>query len=313
MSGTRILALVIIIVLLISANFFTPFTVNRVFVELRPERLFDVGPLMVTNTLLSSWLAVIVLAAFALFSCRHLVDTPAPLSVQNVVEIMMEAAYNLLQQFAGPHARAFFTVSATFLLYILVANWLPLVPGFGSVGILTEREGRRVFIPLLRGPTTDLNTTTALAICSVMSSQMYAVRFEGFLEHLSHYVAIDDLVTFGSLIVQGKGARLGLLLHGFLDLFIGLLNVFEEITKVLSFSFRLFGNVFGGEVLLAVMAFLAPYVVSVPFMVMELFTGFIQALIFALLSTAFFSQAVASHDRVASPADSVTPQETTET
>jgi F-type H+-transporting ATPase subunit a len=312
MSGKKIAAIVFIIILLISANFFTPFTVNRIFVELKPERLFDVGPLTVTNTLLSSWLAVIILAAFALLSCRNLVDTPAALSLQNIVEVTIEAAYNLLQQFAGPHARAFFNVSATFLLYIIVANWLPLIPGFGSVGIFTQREGRRIFIPLLRGPTTDLNTTTALAICSVVSSQVYAVQFVGFLEHLSHYVAIDDFVTFGSLIAQGKEPKLGLLLHGFLDVFIGLLNLFEEITKVLSFSFRLFGNVFGGEVLLAVMAFLAPYVISVPFMIMELFTGFIQALIFALLSTAFFSQAVSSHEEIGQATDSATQQETAE-
>ena len=295
MSGKKTVAIIAIIILLVVTNFFTPLTVDRIFVEIRPERLFQVGPLTVTNTLLSSWLAMIMLIAFALLSCRNLVDTPAPLSLQNIVEIMIEAAYNMVQQFAGSHARAFFTVSGTFLLYITVANWLPLLPGFGSVGIFTQREGRRVFIPLLRGSTTDLNTTTALAICSVVSSQVYAVQFAGFFDHLTHYIAIDNFLAFGRHVTQGKEPKFGLLLQGALDLFIGFLNIFEELTKVLSFSFRLFGNVFGGEVLLAVMAFLAPYVVSVPFMVMELFTGFVQALIFALLSTAFFAQAISSH------------------
>ncbi|MEA3408435.1 MAG: FoF1 ATP synthase subunit a [Chloroflexota bacterium] len=313
MSGKKVVVIVAIIILLIAANFFTPFTVNRISVELKPERLFEVGPLAVTNTLLSSWLTVIILVIFALLSCRHLVDTPAPLSMQNVMEMMVEAAYDLLEQFAGAHTRAFFTVSATFLLYIVVANWLPLLPGFGSVGIFAQRDGRRAFIPLLRGSTTDLNTTTALAICSVVSSQVYAVRFAGFFNHLLHYIAIDNFLAFGKLIAKGKGLKLGLLLQGFLDLFIGLLNIFEELTKVLSFSFRLFGNVFGGEVLLTVMAFLAPYVVSVPFMMMELFTGFIQALIFALLSTAFFAQAVPNHGQTIGARDSAPSQQTAET
>jgi len=129
----------------------------------------------------------------------------------------------------------------------------------------------------------------------VASSQVFGIKALGAMTYLGRFVAIGRFVTFGKTLIREKKLDFKLILRGVLDLFIGALEIFEEITKVLSFSFRLFGNTFGGEVLLAVMAFLVPYVASLPFMAIELFTGFIQAFIFAVLSTAFYGRAVASH------------------
>jgi len=160
---------------------------------------------------------------------------------------------------------------------------------------------------------TDLNTTIALAICSVFSAQVYAVRFLGLREYILRYVAIGKFIALFRSQANGGSSRLGLLWRGALDVFVGLLEIFGELTKILSFSFRLFGNMFGGEVLLAVMAFLVPYVASIPFMALEVFGGFIQAFIFAVLSTAFLGQATSQHnpegrqERGVAPLDETVP------
>jgi F-type H+-transporting ATPase subunit a len=225
------------------------------------------------------------------------VDTPSAHSGQNAIEMALEALLNFLQNIVGARARSFFPVVATLFLYILTSNYLALMPGFGSIGIWRDEEGQRVLVPLLRAATSDLNTTLALAICSVLSSQVYGIRYLGLVEYGSRFVAIKRIVQFFRELFTGKGVHVGLILGGILDMFVGILEIFEELTKVLSFSFRLFGNVFGAEVLLLVIAFLVPYVASLPFLVLELITGFIQAFIFAVLSTAFFGRATTGESR----------------
>lgn len=283
--------IVIIFLLALIANFFSPFRAQRPAISLAPDTIAHIGSFRISNTLLSGWLAVILLATLAFFGSRQLADIPSAHSRQNVIEIAIEALLNILQNIVGARARSFFPVVATLFLYILTSNYLSLMPGFGSIGLWREEAGRRVLVPLLRGATSDLNTTLALAICSVLSSQVYGIRYLGLVEYGSRFVAIKRVVRFFKELFTGKGAHLGLILGGILDMFVGILEIFEELTKVLSFSFRLFGNVFGGEVLLLVIAFLMPYVASLPFLVLELITGFIQAFIFAVLSTAFFGRA----------------------
>ena len=295
MSRHRILIASVIVGLLLLGNFLTPLKVERVSVELRPEVIATVGGFAITNTLVGSWLAMILLIVLAGLTSRKLVDTPSARSLQNVAEAVIEALYGFMERFVGSKARDFFPVVGTFFLFILTSNWLGLLPGFSSIGLWEELEGERVFVPLLRGCTTDLNTTVALAVCSVISSQVYGVRSLGFLAYASRYVGIGKFIAFVRCLARKEKPRFRLLLDGILDMFIGLLKVFEELTKILSFSFRLFGNIFGGEVLLAVMAFLMPYVASIPFMALEIFGGAIQAFIFAVLSTAFFGQATSQH------------------
>jgi len=286
-------ALIVAAILLafVLANAFSPLRVRQVSIRLAPEPIFHIGGLAITNTLLGSWLAMLLLVVLALAVSRNLVDVPEPSSLQNLVETVMETLYGFFERFGGDHTRAFFPVVGTFFLFILTANWLSLLPGIGSVGFWEEQAGERVFVPLLRGSTTDLNTTIALAICSVASSQAYGIHFLGLASYGSRFLPIRGFADFFRGLVRGKGFKVRLLLNGVLDLFIGLLEVFEELTKILSFSFRLFGNIFGGEVLLIVMAFLAPYGASIPFMALELFGGFIQAFIFAVLTSAFLGRA----------------------
>ena len=278
------------------ANLLVPVRVEHLHIDLCPSILTHVGPVPVSNTLLASLLASVLLIAFALLARRRLVDLPRARSLQNLVEAGFELLLDFMERFAGENAIRFFPVVATFFLFILFSNWLPMVPGVGSIGIATETSQGATFVPLLRGATSDLNTTCALAICSVASGQFFGATSLGLSTHILRYLSIGKWLAFFRALFACQKPRFSLLLSGTLDVFIGILEIFEELTKILSFSFRLFGNVFGGEVLLMVIAFLLPFLASIPFMALEMFTGFIQAFIFAVLSTAFFARAVAAHN-----------------
>lgn len=300
--------LLVSVALLVVANIFSPWRPRMAHIELKPEVLWRVGPLPITNTLLCAWLGMALLALLAWRAGRKVVDVPGGRSLQNAIEAGFEALYDLLQSFAGERARVFFPVTASFFLYILAANWLSLLPGVGSIGFWHGAGQERIFTPLLRGATADLNTTVALAACSVLSSQIFGVRFRGLGGYIQRFVPLGNWIAFVQRWRSTGRPAIGLALHGVLDLFVGMLEVFEELTKLLSFSFRLFGNIFGGEVLLVVIAFLAPYVASLPFLALEMLGGFIQAFIFAALSTAFFARAAGGHepapDAAAQPAQS---------
>ena len=290
--------IVAILAILGLANILLPVRVEHLHIDLRPSILAHLGPMPVSNTLLASLLASVLLTAFALLARRRLVDIPKARSLQNLVEAGFEFLLDFMQRFAGEHAVRFFPVVATFFLFILVSNWLSMFPGVGSIGLETKTAQGITFVPLLRGATSDLNTTCALAICSVASGQFFGASTLGLSTHLLRYFAISKWISFFRALFAGRKPRFSLLLSGALDVFIGVLELFDELTKILSFTFRLFGNIFGGEVLLLVIAFLMPFLVSIPFMALELFTGLVQAFIFAVLSTAFFARAVAAHSEI---------------
>lgn len=277
----------LLLVAFVVLDLFTPFRVRQVSIHLNPETIWRLGAFRITNTLLVSWAVMATLVLLALLTRRKLEDVPKALSLQNIVEAISEALYAFLQRIAGPSAQTFFPIPATFFLYILLSNWLELLPGVGSIGLWEEQGGRWVLVPLLRSPTADLNTTLALACCAVISLQVYGIRCQGLACYGARFLAVGKLMQFFRLALRGESPSFSLLFRGVLELFIGLMELFEDLTKILSFSFRLFGNVFGAEVLLLVSAFLAPYVVSVPFMALEVFGGFIQAFIFAVLTAAF--------------------------
>src|SRR3972149_2949743 len=156
---------------------------------------------------------------------------------------------------------------------IVMGNWIGLVPGVGSVGFYKATEHGREFIPLFRGPNADLNTTLALALISVGFTQYVSIKSHGFKGYIARFINIKNPINF----------------------FVGILELSSEFSKVLSFSFRLFGNIFAGEVLLAVMVFLIPILVPVPFLFLEVFVGFIQALVFTMLTAIFIVVASEVH------------------
>lgn len=232
-------------------------------IALAAEKLFTIGPIPVTNSLLTTWIVTGVLIAFARTATKKI--TAVPHTLQNIAETIMETFQSLVSSIAGDRTRVFLPIVASFFFFILFANYLGLLPGVGSIGFWETDHGKQVFVPFLRSINSDLNTTAALAIVSLAATHYLAVRFLGLGGYLAKFISLNPLF-----------------------LFIGLLELIGEATKILSLSFRLFGNIFAGEVLLTTATTkLFAFVIPVPFYFLEILVGFVQALIFAMLTLVF--------------------------
>lgn len=291
-------------------------------ISISAEKLFSVGNLVITNSMFTSLIVSAILITFALVVNMQLKKKQNPRGIQNLAEFIIEGLYTLVHSVTGDlkKTRLFFPFIATFFLWILVNNWLGLVPGVGTIRIVEKPEietkevvneeevqsglvesayavetnneaqdlmttenvesetaedthAEPVYVPVLRPGTADINTTLALAIISIVATQFFGFKYLslGYLKKFFNFS--NPLMTF-----------------------VGILELVSEFAKIISFAFRLFGNIFAGEVLLAVMAFLLPVVIPMPFYGLELFVGFIQALVFAMLSLVFFNMATQSHD-----------------
>lgn len=303
-------------------------------ISISAEKVFEVGGLAVSNSILTSLIVSALLIAFALAVRSSFKKTGRPSGLQNLAEMMIEGLYGLIHGVTGStkKTRHFFPLIATFFLFIMFNNWFGLLPGVGTIGFheevgaehaqllesqvavsngqvyaseetevaqtdehAVEEEGASLdatvqteevieeagagheeevrFVPYLRAGTADLNTTLALALISVLMTQVFGVQYLS-LGYFKKFFNFSDPIMF----------------------FVGILELISEFGKILSFAFRLFGNIFAGEVLLAVIGFLAALIVPMPFYGLEIFVGFIQALVFALLSTVFFNIATLGHD-----------------
>ena len=242
-------------------------------ISLAAEKIIEVGPIAITNSMLVTWLVIIFLGTLSFFLSRSLKQIPSKL--QNIFEFVVESIMNMIENVTYDRKKAiqFLPLVATFFLFILVGNWMGLIPGFESVGKHVEVEGKTVLAPFLRPPAADLNTTLALAIVSIFAVQYVGVKSLG-LGYFKKFLNFKGPIQF----------------------FVGIVETISEFAKIISFSFRLFGNVFAGGVLLMVVTFLVPFVASVPFYGMELFVGFIQALVFAMLTTVFLQMATVGHE-----------------
>ncbi len=253
----------------------------------------------VPNTLPATWLTMLVLIVVAFFATRNIKLVPSGL--QNAVEAIVEMFYGFIEGVAGAHqAPLFFPLVATFFFFILISNWMGILPGFGSVGVWTEHHEHMVLVPFLRSANAHLSTTIALAVVSVGATQYFGFKLLG-LPFLGRYFTFkssapkeEATVSPGGL--EGFVSKLGGFMERGANAFVGILELISEFIKIMSFSFRLFGNIFAGEVLLIVVAFLCAFLVSLPFMLLEIFVGFVQALIFSMLSLVFFMIATAHHD-----------------
>ncbi|MBI2637672.1 MAG: F0F1 ATP synthase subunit A, partial [Candidatus Sungbacteria bacterium] len=195
--------------------------------------------------------------------------------IQNIFEFVVEGVLGLIEGVLGSREKAekFFPLIATIFLFIITSNWFGILPGFGSIGFHEIKEGHEVFVPMFRSAASDLNFTMALALISVFSIQFSGIFAIGFFKHMHKYFTLKSPVESA----------------------VGFLEFISEIAKMISFSFRLFGNVFAGEVLLIITGFLVPYVIPVPFLFLEIFVGFIQALVFAMLTVVFLGMAITEH------------------
>lgn len=286
-----------------------------------------------TNTMIATWFAIVVLVAISFFGTRKMREVPR--GIQNFLEVIVEFFLNLCQNIAGPEkARRFLPLVMTIFLFIVTANWLGILPGFGTIGRIetaeqvihhaedkAEEDGEvadltsihlQIFdgddfiaitpfgslddgitaeeyhdhgvddgkqagllVPFLRSANTEINTTLAIALVAMFMVHMWGFRALGVFGHIGKFINF-------------KAGPIGL--------FVGILEGISEVARVISFTFRLFGNIFAGEVLLVAMAFLLPLIGIIPFLGLELFVGLIQAFIFAMLTLVFASMATVSHD-----------------
>lgn len=291
-----ILIAIIALVLIVVVRLLFPFQVApiKVAAEPLPGLVIPIPgfPIPVTNSLLTTWLTMAVLIILALWLRRGLQSVPT--GKQNAAEMLVEGFYGLVEGIAGSKwVPTFFPIVMTIFLFVLLSNWIDLLtPIFAAVGIQEHGE----IIPVLRSPSTDLNFTVGLALISVVLTQFYGMRSHGWIGYWGRFIKVGWV---GNLIAVLSGKRKGnpggVIAMGLIDTFMGLIELISEIAKILSFSFRLFGNIFAGEVVLLVIPFLLSFLVPLIFMGLETFVGLIQAFIFAVLTLAFMSMAVASH------------------
>jgi F-type H+-transporting ATPase subunit a len=305
-------------------------------ISLPAETVFTIGPLAVTNSLIVTVLADIVLILFALRATRKvrkgLPEAEIPRGVQNIFELIIDMLYGLSKSVAGSKAIKIFPWMATIFLFVLFANWAELLPGIESIGFIepahegigypkvellpgvytvdqsqpivvnpatvspaaesvaAEAEKKQVaeggehveayqVLPFFRTPTSDINTTLALALITMFMVQVFGVRALGG-RYFFKFVNIPELKRGGL---------------GYMMFIVGFLELISEVARILSFTFRLLGNIFAGGVLLLVMTFIVPFFIPMPFLGLELFVGFIQALVFAMLALVFMNMAMAGH------------------
>jgi F-type H+-transporting ATPase subunit a len=237
-----------------------------IHVALSAERLGTFLGIPLTNTLLMSWVVVVVLTLFAVIVGARL--KLAPSRVQTLIEALIEFVDKYIADILGNEKRArfFFPFLMTLFLFIATANLIEFTPGIGSLGFWHGTE----FVPLLRSVNSDLNVTLALAIIAVVVIEIAGVVISGLWGHLGKFFNFSSPLNF----------------------VVGLIELVSEVSRLVSFSFRLFGNIFAGEVLIAVASYFVPYVLPSFLMTFELFVGFVQAAVFALLTLFFLKLAM---------------------
>lgn len=309
-------------------------------ISISAEKLFSVAGLEVTNSIFTSLIVSTLLIVFAVVVNSQLKKTDKPTGLQNFAEIIIEALHNFIYGITGDlkKTRLFFPVISTFFMFIILNNWLGLMPGVGTISIIEGAKTEKVEeaksedhsgvfvesayaatattteteenhddvevktgseteeahveatattdeahteevaghgekkVPIFRPGTADLNTTIALGLISIFLTQVVGVKFLG-LSYFGKFFNFSSPIMF----------------------YVGILELISEFAKIISFAFRLFGNIFAGEVLLVVISSLVPVILPMPFYGLEIFVGFIQALVFSMLSLIFFNMATIGH------------------
>ena len=266
-------------------------SIPRPVPKLPAEELFHLLGFPVTNSIIRAWLTIIFLVGFSYAITSHMKVVPGRL--QSAFEALLGWLYNFCKNVAGEkHGRQFFPVVATIFLFVAFNAWLSLLPGFGSI-MVTTAGGEHAH--LLRGANTDINTPLSLALVSFVFVWYFGLRVRR-IRYLSQFFNVGQFLRSVGLIFRGK-LRAGLsgLIIGVINIFVGSLELLSLFVRVISFTFRLFGNMTAGEILLLIAAFLIPLVFALPFYGLELLVGFVQALIFGGLTLVFLTLATTHH------------------
>jgi F-type H+-transporting ATPase subunit a len=252
-----------------------------VHVEIAAEKLFELGPLIVTNSMVGALLASLVLLLATRWFTRRAGIVPS--RGQSIIELPIELLAGIVRGAGGKRWRQFAPLVIGIFLYVLVANWLSLLPGVGTIGLGEEVDGKQVIVPFVRAGAADLNFTLGLALISFVAFIAFGFRANGARGYLKELL-IAEPAYMTPLLTP--------------------IHIISELSRVISLSMRLFGNVFAGEVLLATMLalttatlFMLPLAFVIPsvFIGLELIFGLVQALVFALLSMTYITLAIAEH------------------
>lgn len=319
-SRGRLIAVLLVAMMIVGFVFFRGPTPH---ITIKPETIFSAGGISFTNTMITSWL-VVGSMIIGLFLATRKWDL-VPSGAQNVLEAVVEALYGIIVNVAGEkNGRRFFPVAATIFFFVLVTNLTSLLPMFNVIGVVQEEEhgfvmesasiggldiayvglsgpgqlsgetideedpdahaqfleaeenGKTVgeLLPLFRGANTDINTPLALAIVSMIAVEFWGISTLGFFKYGKKFLNFSSPIAF----------------------FVGMLELISETVRLLSFTARLFGNMFAGEVVILMFTFMTPLVLTVVFYGLEIFVGVIQAFIFCMLTVVFGVMAVTAHD-----------------
>src|SRR3989338_7329506 len=237
-------------------------------VSIAPDILFYFLSFPISNTLLTSLIFLVLsIVVGILFLVKQ---NNSKSTFVFFVRYCLNQLYNLFQPILQNKIDIFFPFLSALFLFILFSNWLGLLPGVGSIVVNVEERT----VPLLKAATADLNTTISLALIVFIVIQVSGIKYLGLRGYLSKFISFSGIIAF----------------------FTGILETISEFSKIISFAFRLFGNIFAGEVLLAVIVFLVPILAPFPFLLLEVFVGFIQALVFAMLAAVFINLATTAHN-----------------
>ncbi|MBP9839688.1 MAG: F0F1 ATP synthase subunit A [Candidatus Pacebacteria bacterium] len=255
------------------------------------EPILHIKDFPITNSLLTSWLALFVILGISLAVRLKMKKIPG--KIQHIFEILIEGALSLCDQVTNNRklTNKIFPIVFTLFVFILINNWVGILPFVGSIGMNVIEEGHEVFVPFFRGGTADVNMTLALSLMIVIGSNVFGMIAVGVWKTFNKYVNISLL---GSIFTKVRKDP-SILIVAPITFFVGILELIGEVAKVASLSFRLFGNIFAGEVLLASMAAIFAFILPGPFLFLEVFIGLIQALIFSLLATVYFTIAAEDH------------------
>ena len=243
---------------------------------LASETVAHIGSFEIRNTLIMAWLAMAVVFVLVFFA-RRTKFKEIPGRFQAFLELIVEGLFGFFDSIIGDkkQTRTFFPLIATIFLFLMLANWMGILPGVGSITIPEEIHGEMLNLPIFRSMNADVNMTLAIALISVISTQLFGIAALGVMPYANKFFVAPWRDPIGA--------------------FVGILELIAEMAKIISFSFRLFGNIFAGEVLLVVISYLMPYLAPIPFLGLELFVGFIQALVFSMLTAVFLKMAVTAH------------------
>lgn len=255
------------------------------------EPIFHIGSFTVTNALFTTWISIVVILFVAIAVRRKIKQIPR--GIQNLFEIVIEGATSLCDQVTNDPKitkKAFPIVFAVFM-FVLLNNWLGIMP-LGGFGLIENTEHGKAFIPLIRSGTADINGTLPIAILSVLGANLFGVLSIGLWKTFNKYV---NLSALGGIFTKVRKDPM-VLMTAPIMVFVSALELIGEFAKIASLSFRLFGNVFAGEVLLLSMAAIMAYIVPAPFLLLEVFVGVIQAFIFAILTLVYYTIASQDHE-----------------